>query len=564
MKYNEKSQILSKKILRICLITTLCLALGIGAIGFVTYRSSMMKKYQEKLTSILDFARTNISTEAMEKWVSAYETDEEFFKTQEMLTSLRDTHDVKYIYILKPVNTEENNNFNYIMIAETEEEQLNDPLIKNSPTGSMLGAPSMDDFKAETAQFCLDYMNEKHDDILFLKADSELYGLLYTGMIPVTDSEGKNIAIMCADIQIQEMVTTFGQYILAVLIGTAIIQAIMIVLFFIWMKRKVIGPIKKMQKSASEFINNSHTDATPDNLHFENPDIHTDDELQMLSEALCKMSDDIKKYMTDMLLQAKESERISSELGVATKIQADMLPRIFPAFPKYKQFELYASMDPAKEVGGDFYDFFFVDETHMALVIADVSGKGIPAALFMVIAKTLIKNRAQLGGAPSEIFESVNNQLCEGNKSKMFVTAWMAIIDIHTGKGIAVNAGHEHPAIRRKNGEFELIKYKHSPALGIISGIPFREHEFELGVGDTLLVYTDGVPEAINLNEQQFTTDRMLKSLNEATSEKPEDLLKSLKSDIDSFVGEAEQFDDVTMLGFKFMGDSDKYEESEN
>lgn len=319
-----------------------------------------------------------------------------------------------------------------------------------------------------------------------------------------------------------------------------------------------------MQKSASEFINNSHTDATPDNLHFENPDIHTDDELQMLSEALCKMSDDIKKYMTDMLLQAKESERISSELGVATKIQADMLPRIFPAFPKYKQFELYASMDPAKEVGGDFYDFFFVDETHIALVIADVSGKGIPAALFMVIAKTLIKNRAQLGGAPSEIFESVNNQLCEGNKSKMFVTAWMAIIDIHTGKGIAVNAGHEHPAIRRKNGEFELIKYKHSPALGIISGIPFREHEFELGVGDTLLVYTDGVPEAINLNEQQFTTDRMLKSLNEATSEKPEDLFKSLKSDIDSFVGEAEQFDDVTMLGFQYMGDGDKYKESEN
>jgi sigma-B regulation protein RsbU (phosphoserine phosphatase) len=211
-------------------------------------------------------------------------------------------------------------------------------------------------------------------------------------------------------------------------------------------------------------------------------------------------------------------------------------------------------MNPAKEVGGDFYDFFLVDDDHIGLVMADVSGKGVPAALFMVIAKTLIKNRAQMGGSPSEVLAYANDQLGEGNEAELFVTVWFAIIEISTGKGIAANAGHEHPAIRRKNGKFELVKYRHSPAVATIPGINFREHEFKLDPGDSLYVYTDGVTEATRSDNVLFGTDRMLDALNKNPDAAPETMLETVRSDIDEFVGSAPQFDDITMLGFKYMG----------
>ena len=246
-----------------------------------------------------------------------------------------------------------------------------------------------------------------------------------------------------------------------------------------------------------------------------------------------------------------EKERLATELQTANKIQADMLPRVFP---DRKEFDLFASMDPAKEVGGDFYDFFMTDEHHLALVMADVSGKGIPAAMFMVVAKTLIKNRALMGGGPGEILEYVNNQLCENNEENLFVTVWMAIIDIRTGKGLAANAGHEHPAVRRKDGKYELVIYRHSPAVATFEDIPFREHSFEMNPGDALFVYTDGVAEATDSNNELFGAERMITALNHEPQAAPEKLLKIVRADIDEFVGEADQFDDITMMCFNYNG----------
>ena len=268
----------------------------------------------------------------------------------------------------------------------------------------------------------------------------------------------------------------------------------------------------------------------------------------------------MKNYMSDLLSITKEKERIGSELSVANKIQADMLPKIFPAFPGRDEFDLYASMDPAKEVGGDFYDFFMIDETHLGMVIADVSGKGVPAALFMVISKTLLKNRALMGGSPSEIVGYVNEQLNEGNEADMFVTIWFAVFDVITGKGVAVNAGHEHPAIyRAETGKYELDVYRHSPICGTMAGMNFREHEFELKPGDRMFVYTDGLPEATNAQKELYGTDRMLKVLNENTDVDVHELLYNVTEDVAEFVGDADQFDDMTMLSFYYYGsDSSK------
>ena len=228
--------------------------------------------------------------------------------------------------------------------------------------------------------------------------------------------------------------------------------------------------------------------------------------------------------------------------------------RIFPPFPDRTEFDIYATMDPAKEVGGDFYDFFLIDDDHLALVMADVSGKGVPAALFMVIAKTLIKNRALMGGSPGEILAYVNDQLCEGNDAGLFVTVWLAILEISTGKGMAANAGHEHPALRRGDGTYELVKYRHSPAVATLEGIRFREHEFQLEPGDSLFVYTDGVAEATDANNELFGEERTLAALNRDPAASPKDLLANVKEGIDTFVGDAMQFDDITMLGLHYFG----------
>ena len=288
--------------------------------------------------------------------------------------------------------------------------------------------------------------------------------------------------------------------------------------------------------------------------------VQRNDEIGDLAVSFNDMAGSLKQYIADLTRVTAEKERIGAELNVATKIQADMLPRIFPAFPGRTEIDIFAAMDPAKEVGGDFYDFFLVDDDHLCMVMADVSGKGVPAALFMVIAKTLIKNQAQLGKSPAEILYNVNNQLCDGNEMEMFVTVWLAILDMSTGKGVAANAGHEHPALCRKNGKYELVEYRHSPAVAVMEEMRFKEHEFTLYPGDHLFVYTDGVPEATNAEKELFGSERMLTALNRQPDANPRKVLKHVRQAVDDFVQDAEQFDDLTMLCLEYNGPEEKTE----
>ena len=291
------------------------------------------------------------------------------------------------------------------------------------------------------------------------------------------------------------------------------------------------------------------------NLQFFMEDTYrTGDEIEALAEAFAMLSARTLQYVDQVQRVTAEKERIGAELSMATDIQASQLPRLFPAFPNRPEFDVYATMTPAKEVGGDFYDFFLVDDDHIGLVMADVSGKGVPAALFMMISRVLIKSHLQNGETPGEALENVNDQLCEGNDAELFVTVWLAVLEISTGKGIAVNAGHEHPALRRANGQYELVVYRHSPAVATLEGIPYKEHTFQLNPGDSLFVYTDGVAEATSAEKELFGTERMLEALNRDPDAKPEDVLKNVMDGINAFVADAEQFDDITMLCLKYVG----------
>lgn len=338
---------------------------------------------------------------------------------------------------------------------------------------------------------------------------------------------------------------------------TQIIVAVTLILGFgvgsvvtLFVAKRITRPIKLMTSRISD-IDGDHFD-------FEMlPQFHTKDEIEVLARAFAALSVRTKRYISTITEITTEKERIRAELDVAAHIQADMLPKVFPPYPERKEFDLYASMTPAREVGGDFFDFFFVDDDTLALVIADVSGKGVPAALFMVIAKTLIKTRTMAGGSPSEILADVNNQLCSGNDSGFFVTLWLALIDVRTGKGVSANAGHEHPAVRRSGDVYKLDLYVHSPPLAMLEDVGFSEHEFRMNPGDVLFVYTDGIPEATDSSKQLMGTDKMLEALNENPDAGPEEILKNVEKGVAAFVKDAEQFDDMTMLCFRYNGNTE-------
>ena len=254
--------------------------------------------------------------------------------------------------------------------------------------------------------------------------------------------------------------------------------------------------------------------------------------------------------------QMMESSRLETELTMASSIQADMLPSIYPAFPERPEFDIYASMDPAKEVGGDFYDFFLVDDDHLCLVMADVSGKGVPAALFMMASKIIIASHAKLGKTPAEILTDTNAAICSNNREEMFVTVWLGILELSTGKLTAANAGHEYPVLRKANGQFELVKDKHGFVIGGMEGMRYKQYELQMDPGSKLFLYTDGVPEATDAHGELFGTDRMLDALNIDASVEPKNILKQVRSSVDGFVKEAEQFDDLTMLCVEYRGAS--------
>lgn len=280
--------------------------------------------------------------------------------------------------------------------------------------------------------------------------------------------------------------------------------------------------------------------------------IAANDEIGDLARCFNAMTENLKHYIADLTSVTAEKERIGAELDVATHIQSSMLPCIFPAFPERPEIDVYATMTPAKEVGGDFYDFFMVDERHLAIVMADVSGKGVPAALFMVIGKTLIKDHTQPGRDLGDVFAEVNNLLCESNSEGLFITAFEGVLDLVSGEFRFVNAGHEMPFISRAGGAFEPFKIRPGFVLAGMEGMRYKSGVLELNPGDKLFQYTDGVTEATSAAEELYGMTRLQDVLSTVANRTPEEILPAVKADIDAFVGEAPQFDDITMLCLEY------------
>lgn len=243
----------------------------------------------------------------------------------------------------------------------------------------------------------------------------------------------------------------------------------------------------------------------------------------------------------------------SKELNLATNIQMDALPNKWPAFPDHIDFDIYALMHPAKEVGGDFYDFFLIDNDHLGVVIADVSDKGVPSALFMMQSKIIIQNYAMMGLSPKDVLTRANKQLCANHQQKLFVTVWFAILDLKTGLLTAANGGHEYPIIKKPDGKFEIYKDKHDLVVGMVDGVLYHEYQLQLEKGTKIYVYTDGVPEC-NGNDGQYKLDRAVEALRKYEDKVPEEICKSMLDELKAYMGDKDQFDDITMVCVEYKG----------
>ena len=389
----------------------------------------------------------------------------------------------------------------------------------------------------------------------FVSEKTEKYGYILSSWNVIT-ADQRYIVMSFTDIDLNKVAAEsrefFWQYCLILLVLTIAID----ILIVQKMKRNVVVPITQLNQAARNYIAGSDSDLA-EASYFEDCTVHTGDELESLSLIFTEMEKDIHSSIRRIEEVTSENERIGTELNIASQIQEGMLPSIFPPFPERTEFDIFAAMYTAKEVGGDFYDFFMIDDDHLAMIIADVSGKGIPAALFMMASNILIRNICSLGEPdPAAILASVNNYIIDNNPVEMFVTVWLGILEISTGVIKAANAGHEYPCLMRKDGHFEMLKDKHGLVIGGMREAEYTSYEIQMYPGDAIYVYTDGVTEATDSRNEMFGKDRMLAALNMEPEECIQKLCTNVKESIDEFVLDAPQFDDITMLGLRYYGET--------
>ena len=370
----------------------------------------------------------------------------------------------------------------------------------------------------------------------------------YIGYAPI-ETGGEVKFAVCIFYDWGSFKKTLTDNLIIMLIIGMIVMAAAGCLMLHYLYRTAVNPVTLIQKTVRTYIDNKDSSAVSVSMSR----ITENNEFGVLASDISQLAEEIDRYTKENVKLAGEQQRVATELDLAAKIQNGALPSTFPAYPDRSEFDIYASMTPAKEVGGDFYDYFLIDDEHLALVIADVSGKGVPASLFMMSSKILINYRTILGGSPAEILTFVNERICERNILDMFVTVWLGILEISTGKLTCTNAGHEYPIF--KNGDrFELMKDKHGTVVGGMSGVVYRSYEVQLNKGDTVFVYTDGAAEATDDSNNMFGTQKIVDALNKDPEASPKELILSVSDAVSDFVKDAPQFDDLTMLCLKYIG----------
>ena len=533
---SKKYRKLQNKVLRSFTALAAVLILIIGFVVADRYINGAMGNYQTTAYAYTKSTAELIDGDKIAHYLETGEKDEYYEKISEIMSAYRENTDIRYFNVFVP--QEDGCIYLWDVAADGEVYDLGEH-----------GA-----YQLDTKDFAFSVYKKNPPEELKMFRDAT-YGNIATAYSPVFDSNGNPVAIVGVGIYLSDLQANMGKFLGVVLLTILLVISVTIVLFYNFVKKRIVKPINKIRDVSTGMVKNLEHETSIDVT------IDTRDEIGELFEAFKQMYSDVREYIRELGAVTAEKERIGAELDVARHIQASMLPCIFPAFPERKEIDIYATMNPAKEVGGDFYDFFMVDDTHLAIVMADVSGKGIPAALFMVIGKTLIKDHTTPGRDLGQVFTEVNQLLCESNSEEMFITAFEGVLDLVTGEFVYVNAGHEMPFISKAGGDFEPYKIRAGFVLAGMEGMKYRAGSMTLEPGDKLFQYTDGVTEATNVNNELYGMTRLGAILNQVKEGTPNEILPAVKQDIDAFVGEADQFDDITMLCLEYKSKMEVKEE---
>ena len=532
MKHKIKVSILAIELVIATVLFGAIMCIVNSLTGYREFKREMEAMYGNITQELAKTGATYINVDKIPLWLEEGQ-DDDWFAANEKLDVLTSTAELAYIYVsvISPDYKKRTYVFdtvNPLALAE------GSTII---PFGKVSSLENKDEAYIENLRIVLEEGRE-YSSFSYKKEGGHI-----TTATPLYNSSGKVCAIMSIVKPMNEVKEYKQKYLRSIIISAIILTLLFIVLYALFLFLRVIRPILLITYETSHFA--EHHGGLSGLLK----QIHTRDEIGTLAKSIEKMSLDMSKYIEDLTHATAEKERLGAELNVATQIQAEMLPRVFPPYKNHPEVELYACMTPAKEVGGDFYDFYLIDDDHFGMVVGDVSGKGVPAALFMVITKTLLKDACAHSINPAEIFERVNTILCEGNESGLFVTCWMGILTLSTGELNFANAGHTAPIIKT-NGQIKYLSSKPNLMLAAMDGIQYTNNTLKMNKGDRLFIYTDGITEATNEYDELYGENRLLKILSSVQDKEksPRDILDIVRNDLDDFVLEAPQFDDITML----------------
>ena len=518
------------------------LALFSGIVCILGYRgvtASLLKQYADGAYHTAETAALFVDPERMDDYMESGGETPEYGSVLEMLDRLCDSTGATFIYVITPDQTD----YSHITFWFS---AMNSASTFTQYDFGYVRETTNNDYREKYRELC----ENGTDRELVVRASGEIETEHHiTAMIPLRKGSGETAALMCVQMQLDGLAAARTSYVRQVILVMLLLVLLVVAGQSLYLHSVVLLPLKQISAEAGRFA----AENVPSRRKLTET-VRNRDEIGRLASSIDEMEEKIQAYVTDLTRITAERERISTDLGLARRIQADMLPNEFPAFPDRGEFDIFASMDPAREVGGDFYDFYLIDDDHLCITIADVSGKGVPAALFMMASKILLANMTMQGKSPKEVLEDTNEAICRKNREEMFITVWLGILEISTGRLLAANAGHEYPMVKEPDGSFVLYKDPHGFVIGGMEHMRYREYELTLSPGSKLFLYTDGVPEAADTGGKMFGTGRMLETLNAQPEASPEELIGSMRGAADVFARDAKQFDDMTMVCLEYRG----------
>ena len=507
--------------------------------GFFNFTDSFKREYETSTYHIADTATTLVNGDHLDEYLRGEELDE-YEQSRRYLNAYTKRIGVSIIYVIMVDRTDYGR---FVSVFNL----INNDVDNTDYSEWELGHKREATNEEYRQKYRAIYEQEAVHETVYRMRPNDGSHPHVTTMVPLRNSNGEVAAILCIQRPIMEMVRARRPYLIKIIISTLVMSLLAAIFITVFVRKQILVPVTVVSEEAARF-------ARENTKSKEIGEISKYAELRNLAASINTMETDMVRYIENLTTATAEKERIGTELAFARAIQEGSIPNEYPAFPDRSEFDIYGFMLPAKEVGGDFYNFFLIDDDHLGIVIGDVSGKGIPAALFMMVINILIVNRARVGGTPADILDYVNKDATEHNTSGMFVTVWLGILELSTGKVIAANAGHDDALICHRNGETAPMKSRHNIVLGAFEESRYKDFEFVLEKGDKMLLYTDGLTEATDIHDQLFGRERAIQAFDAYKDRDPQGIIEGVRSRVDEFVGEAPQFDDLTMLCLELRG----------